>query len=150
VKLALAQHIPAMRVLCVARHPFLSEHLGRFFQQLGVDTVPCVGLQAATVQTPYDQIDAVICDYDLLASLSTDVWESHPLLSAVPVIAVSLTRHPGDAHLRDTVGVAGFMYLPTLEPEAARAMLAAVRRPGGIRPSDTRPFLGSSSAAPLR
>jgi hypothetical protein len=127
----------------------LSEHLGRFFEKLGVDTIPCVGLQAATEQTPYDQIDAVICDYDLLAALSTDVWESHPLLSTVPVVAVSLTRHPGDAPLRDTVGVAGFMYLPTLDPDAARSMLAAVRRPGAIRPSDALPWLGSSPAAPL-
>jgi hypothetical protein len=139
-----------MRVLCVARHPYLSEHLGRFFEKLGVDTVPCVGLQAATDQTPYDDIDAVICDYDLLAPLSTDIWESHPLLSAVPVIAVSLTRHPGDAHLRDAVGVAGFLYLPTLEPDAARGMLSAVRRRDAVRPPDALPWLGSTPAAPRR
>jgi DNA-binding NarL/FixJ family response regulator len=139
-----------MRVLCVARHPFLSEHLGRFFEKLGVDTVPCVGLQAATDQTPYDDIDAVICDYDLLAPLSSDLWESHPLLSAVPVIAVSLTRHPGDAHLRDAVGVAGFLYLPTLEPDAARGMLSAIRRRDGVRPPEVLPWLGSTPATPLR
>ena len=139
-----------MRVLCVARHPFLSEHLGRFFEKLGVDTVPCVGLQAATDQTPYDAIDAVICDYDLLAPLTTEAWEAHPLLSAVPVIAVSLTRHPGDAHLRDAVGVAGFLYLPTLELDAARAMLAALRPSDAIRPPDALPWLGSTPATPLR
>lgn len=139
-----------MRVLCVARHPYLSEHLGRFFEKLGVDTVPCVGLQAATDQTPYDDIDAVICDYDLLAPLSSDIWESHPLLSAVPVIAVSLTRHPGDAHLRDAVGVAGFLYLPTLELDTARGMLAAIRRHDGVRPPEALPWLGSTPAAPRR
>ena len=139
-----------MRVLCVARHPFLSEHLGRFFEKLGVDTVPCVGLQAAIDQTPYDAIDAVICDYDLLAPLTTDAWEANPLLSTVPVIAVSLTRHPGDAHLRDAVGVAGFLYLPTLEPDAARGMLAALRRTDAIRPPDALPWLGSTPATPLR
>ena len=137
-----------MRVLCVARHPFLSEHLSRFFEKLGADTVPCVGLQDATDQTPYTALDAVICDYDLLAPLTSDVWESHPLLSAVPIIAVSLTRHPGDAHLRDAVGVAGFLYLPTLEPDAARAMLAAVRRRDTIQPPDALPWPGSTPAAP--
>jgi DNA-binding NarL/FixJ family response regulator len=138
-----------MRVLCVARHPFLSEHLGRFFENLGVDTVSCVGLQEAVDCTPYDQLDAVICDYDLLAPLSSDVWESHPLLSTVPVVAVSLTRHPGDAHLRDAVGVAGFLYLPTLKADAARAMLDAIRRPNAIRP-DALPWLGPTPATRLR
>jgi hypothetical protein len=150
VKLRVAKHIPIMRVLCVARHPYLSEHLGRFFEKLGIDTVPCVGLQAASEQTPYDAIDAVICDFDLLAPLSGDEWVSHPLLSAVPVVAVSLTRHPGDAHLRDAVGVAGFLYLPTLKPAAAHEMLGALRRRDAIRAPDVLPWLGSTPAAPLR
>ena len=33
-----------MRMLCVARHRFLSEHLCRYFEALGMDAVPCVGL----------------------------------------------------------------------------------------------------------
>ena len=141
-------YILDMRVLCVARHPFLSEHLGRFFEQLGVETVPCVGLAEATEIAPAKAIDAVICDYDLLAALSSDVWETHALLTADPVIAVSLTRHPGDAHLRDATGVAGFFYLPTLEADAARAMLAAIGGRGSINPPDVLPWLGTTSIRP--
>src|SRR5262245_52887523 len=108
-----------MRVLCVARHQFLSEHLGRFFERLGVDAIPHVGLRVAQDLALPRGIDALICEYDLLAPLSADAWDTHPWLSAFPVIAVSLTRHPGDAHLRDATGVAGFFYLPTLEPDTA-------------------------------
>lgn len=139
-----------MRVLCVARHPYLSEHLGRFFDKLGVDTVPCVGLHTVIDDVPLEQLDAVICDFDLLAPLPPDAWDTHPLLSTIPVIAVSLTRHPGEAHLRDTAGVAGFLYLPTLEPDAAREMLASVRRSRGVRSSDALTWQASTPTAPLR
>ena len=106
-----------MRVLCVARHPFLSEHLCRFFEKLGVVTIPCVGLAAATELVPSNDIDALICEFDLLAALSPEAWDAHPVRAAMPVGAVSLTRHPGEAHLVDVAGVAAFFYLPTLEPE---------------------------------
>jgi len=117
-----------MRVLCVARHPFLSEHLGRFFERLGVDTMPCVGLRDALDLAPKYDVDAVICDYDLLATASLDAWATDPSLALRPVIAVSLTRHPGEAHLADADCIAGFLYLPTLEPDDAQRVLAAVRR----------------------
>lgn len=138
-----------MRVLCVARHPFLSDHLGRYFLTLGVDTVPWVGLgQAADLPSPQG-IDAVICDYELLAPLSPDAWSTHPLLSSFPVIAVSFTRHPGDAHLRGSPGLAAFFYLPTLEPDVARATFAAISR-RRARGSDALPWLGNSPVAPQR
>jgi hypothetical protein len=50
----------------------------------------------------------------------------------VPIIAVSLTRHPGDAHLADVNGIAGFLYLPTLEPRKRSACSSAVRRKRGV------------------
>lgn len=137
-----------MRVLCVARHQFLSEHLARFFGRLGVDTIPHVGLRVSDDLSSPRGVDAIICEYDLLESLSADVWETHPWLSVYPVIAVSLTRHPGDAHLRDTTGVAGFFYLPTLEPDTARETLAAISR-RTLRSLDVQPWLGTSSVAPL-
>lgn len=115
-----------MRVLCVARHPYLSEHLGRFFERLGVDTMPCVGLRdAERLASSYD-VDAVICDYDLLAAASLDNWTTDPSLARRPVIAVSLTRHPGEAHLADAECIAGFLYLPTLDADDAQRMLAAI------------------------
>ena len=117
-----------MRVLCVARHPFLSEHLGRYFEGLGLDTMPCVGLRDAEDLAPKYDVDAVICDYDLLAAASLDSWARDPALARRPVIAVSLTRHPGEAHLAYSDPIAGFLYLPTLEPDDVQRLLAAVRR----------------------
>jgi hypothetical protein len=121
-----------MRVLCVARHPFLSEHLGRYFERLGIDTMPCVGLGDAQRLAPKYDVDAVICDYDLLASASLDAWASDPSLARRPVIAVSLTRHPGEAHLAESDCIAGFLYLPTLDADDAQRMLSAVRHRRGV------------------
>jgi hypothetical protein len=124
-----------MRVLCVGRHLFLSEHLCRFFERLGADTVACVGMRDAMDAIPAHQPDAVICDYDLLATMSLTGWESDPALAGTPVIAVSLTRHPGEAHLMDVNGIAGFLYLPTLDLADAQRLLAAVsRKRSGITP----------------
>jgi DNA-binding NarL/FixJ family response regulator len=130
-----------MRVLCVARHTFLSDHLCRFFEMLGVDTIPCVGVEDAIKAVRIEDPDAVICDYDLLATNSIADWERDPALGSVPVIAVSLTRQPGEAQLLDINGIAGFLYLPTLEPEDAHRVLDAVRRKrGGINPPNVLPW----------
>ena len=114
-----------MRVLCVGRHPYLSGHLCRFFDGLGVSSCPAVGLDEAIEAAAEYQPDAVVCDYDLLATISLDGWERDPLLSRLPVIAVSLTRRPDEVHLLDVNGIAGFLYLPTLEREQALQMLGA-------------------------
>jgi DNA-binding NarL/FixJ family response regulator len=127
-----------MRVLCVGRHPFLSDHLCRFFVALGMDARPVVGLDAAIDAAPDYEPDAVVCDYDLLATISLDGWERDPLLSRLPVIAVSLTRRPEEVHLLDVNGIAGFLYLPTLEREQALRMLRAAaswRRAGVTSPA---------------
>jgi hypothetical protein len=123
-----------MRVLCVARHPFLSDHLCRFFEELGVDTVPCVGTRGVAAALCIADFDAVICDYDLLATMPMTEWEHDPALAGVPVIAVSLTRHPGEAHLLDVNGIAGFLYLPSLDRDDARRFLDGLRRKPGINP----------------
>lgn len=140
-----------MRVLCVGRHPFLSEHLGRFFSSLGVETMPCVGIAEAEVVARRRDPDAVICEYDLLATISLVRWEKDPILSRIPLIAVSLTRHPGEAHLLDINGIAGFLYLPTLDRDDALRLLAAVRRKrGGVTLPDVLPWPGSRPVAQLR
>jgi len=144
-------YIALMRVLCVGRHPFLSEHLGRFFEKLGVDTIPCVGIAEAEVVARRRQPDAVICEYDLLATISLSRWETDPLLAQIPLIAVSLTRHPGEAHLLDVNSIAGFLYLPTLDRADALRLLAAVRRKrGGVTVPDALPWPGSRPVAQLR
>jgi hypothetical protein len=114
-----------MRVLCVGRHPFLSTHLCRFFDALGVHTRAVVGLDDAIAAAAEYQPDAVVCEYDLLATIPLDGWERDPLLSRLPVIAVSLTRRPEEVHLLDVNGIAGFLYLPTLEREQALQVLGA-------------------------
>ena len=145
-----ARYIVRMRALCIGRHPFLSEHLCRFFESLGVESIPCVGIKEAANLVPAHEPDAIICDYDLLATMSLGDWEQDPTLSHVPVIAVSLTRHPGEAHLLDINGIAGFLYLPTLDREDARRLLAA------IRPTRTRidppdlPWPGTTPVAQFR
>jgi len=114
-----------MRVLCVGRHPYLSDHLCRFFDALGVDAQSVVGLEDAIDAAAACQPDVVVCEYDLLATIPLDGWERDPLLSRLPVMAVSLTRRPQEVHLLDVNGIAGFLYLPTLDREQALQMLSA-------------------------
>jgi DNA-binding NarL/FixJ family response regulator len=145
-------YIPAMRVLCVGRHPFLSEHIGRFFGELGIETIPCVGLSEAEDLVRARDPDAIICDYDLLATMPLASWESDPMLARVPLVAVSLTRHPGEAHLLDINSIAGFLYLPTLDRDDALRLLTAVQqRRDRINPPPTAlQWPGSTPVARLR
>jgi hypothetical protein len=118
-----------LRAVCIARHHFLTAHLARYFSGLGIHTHELVGLghSADVVVAP---ADIVICDYDLLVTLPLRKWEQHPLLSTIPVVAVSLTRKSQELHLLEFDGIAGFLYLPTLEGRQALQILrAAARRP---------------------
>jgi DNA-binding NarL/FixJ family response regulator len=119
-----------LRALCIARHCFLSEHIARYFARMGVITTEAVGLDAAVEAAGAARPDVVICDYDLLATIPLETWERDALLSNTPVIAVSLTRHSQELHLLDVNGIAGFLYLPTLETAPALKILhAAAARP---------------------
>jgi len=119
-----------LRALCVARHSFLSEHIARYFAQLGICTSNAVGLESAVQSLKEVSPDVVICDYDVLAGAAYEVLERTPLMSDVPVIAVSLTRHAEELHLLDVDGISGFLYLPTLNEAAALKILqAAAARP---------------------
>jgi hypothetical protein len=114
-----------MRVLCIGRHAYLSEHLCEYFRDVGAETIPAVGLSQAIELAPAFSPEVVVCDYDLLATMDLDAWERDPLLSTVPVIAVSLTRRPAEVHLLDSNGISAFLYLPTLTLENARTVLHA-------------------------
>jgi DNA-binding NarL/FixJ family response regulator len=119
-----------LRALCIARHSFLSGHLARYFAAMGIATTDAVGLDAALARAGDPPPDVVICDYDLLATIPLENWEANDLLSQTPVIAVSLTRHAQELHLLDVNGIAGFLYLPTLEEAPALKILqAAAARP---------------------
>lgn len=114
-----------MRCLCVGRHPFLSDHFARFFAEIGVETRHATGLEQALSLSRDYYPEVVICEYELLATLSLEAWEKDALLSRMPVIAVSLTRHPQEAHLLDINGIGGFLYLPTLDRDAALRLISA-------------------------
>jgi CheY-like chemotaxis protein len=114
-----------LRALCIARHCFLSEHIARYFARMGVATSEAVGLEAAVEVARGTSPDVVICDYDLLATIPLEKWEQDELLSNIPVIAVSLTRHSQELHLLDINGIAGFLYLPTLDTGPALKILHA-------------------------
>ena len=116
---------PRLRALCVGRHPFLSDHLARFFANVGIETEHAVGLDAALAASRIFQPEVIICEYEVLATLPLEAWERDELLCRTPVIAVSLTRRPQEAHLLDVNGIAGFLYLPSLEVETAVRMISA-------------------------
>jgi DNA-binding NarL/FixJ family response regulator len=92
---------------------------------MGVITTEAVGLETAVEVARGARPDVVICDYDLLGSIPLEQWEGDELLSNVPVIAVSLTRHSQELHLLDINGIAGFLYLPTLDAAPALKILHA-------------------------
>lgn len=114
-----------MRALCVGRHAYLADHLARFFADLGIETRQAVGLENALIESRQFEPDVVICEYDVLATLSLEMWEQDELLSRRPVIAVSLTRRPYEAHVLDVNGIGGFLYLPLLDRESAIKVLSA-------------------------
>ncbi len=117
-----------MRILCVGRHSVLADHMASLFRDFGAETLAAVGLAAAFEAAGAFVADAVVCDYDLLATVSLTEWESDPRVSHVPILAVSLTRRPEEVHLLDVNNVAGFLYLPSLAHEDGVRLLAALER----------------------
>jgi CheY-like chemotaxis protein len=116
-----------------------------------METVPCVGLAEAMQLVPKEDPDVVVCDYDLLVTTSLKRWEEDPDLASLPIVAVSLTRHPGEGHLLDINGIAGFLYLPTLNSRDARRVLTAARRKQTvIKPPNVLSWAGSTPAVRLR
>jgi hypothetical protein len=130
----------ALRAVCIARHSYLSEHIARYFAAMGVVTAQAVGF-GSTEEMSLDACpDIVICDYDLLAGIPLEVWERDALLANTPVVAVSLTRRCQDMNLLEVNGIAGFLYLPTLETASAlRILRAAACRPRYSLPLNTAP-----------
>jgi DNA-binding response OmpR family regulator len=123
-----------MRLLCVGRHAYLSEHLCRYFRELGADCSAAVGASAAlTLATSYEP-HAIICDCDLITPALLDEWAVEPRMTDVPLIAVSLTRRPEELPPVELLGVAGVLYLPALERSQMLALLAGAHRHRGVVP----------------
>ena len=128
-----------LTALCVGRHRFLSDHLGTWFRRIGLQTRCVVGLDEALAAVRASAPDVVICDYDLLATIPIDRWEHDAAFARVPVIAVSLTRRPEEMHVLDVNGIGGFLYLPTLDPQAAVRLLEMTRRAAEYSPARDLP-----------
>jgi hypothetical protein len=128
-----------VQALCVGRHAFLSDHLGRLFSELGLMTTCAVGIDGARAAASQCHPDVVICDYDVLATGDITEWETDARLSRIPVLAVSMTRRPHEVHLLDVNGIGGFLYLPGLGTQELRRALTGIRRPAAPPPSFTLP-----------
>jgi DNA-binding NarL/FixJ family response regulator len=140
-----------MRVLCVARHPILSEHLCRFFERFDVAAAPCVGVrQARAMVLAYDP-DIALCDYDLLTTSELEQWRDDAAAGRVPIVAVSMTRRPDEVRVADAEGVVGFLYLPTVSPVVAHQLLAGLRRRrDGVASPNQLPWPGTAPVARIR
>ena len=139
-----------MRVLCVGRHAFLSEHLCRYFGELGAQCEPAVGssevLDAAARFEPH----VIICEWDLLTTTLLDVWSKERPLSGVPVLAVTLTRRPDDVLTEESSTTAAALYLPAISKEQGRALLAAMHRPRGVSTPTSWRMPTTESSAHIR
>ncbi len=119
-----------LHAVCVARHRYIAEHFARFFADVGIDSVACVGLHGATESARERRPDVVVCEYELLVTLPLDTWECDDVLRYTPIVAVSLTRRSDELDPLDANGIAGFLYLPLLSRDDAYKLLhAASARP---------------------
>lgn len=133
-----------MRLLCVGRHAYLSEHLCRYFRGLGADCVGAVGATEALANASRHEPHVVVCDCDLITPSLLDEWATASALADVPLIAVSLTRRPEELPPLELVGVAGVLYLPALERDQVYALLSGAHRRRGVAPPiGWQPPLGS-------
>jgi len=141
--------VSRLRALCVGRHGFLADHFARFFADARVDVSAVVGLDGALRRAQEWVPDVVVCEYDLLATLPLDAWEGDAVLGRVPILAVSLTRRPNEVNPLDANGIAGFLYLPTLDAlDARRLLFAAAARPTYVPGTPGAPS-GTVAPAPL-
>lgn len=140
-----------MRVLCVARHRFLSEHLCRVFERFDVAAAPAVGMRQARTSVPAHDPDVALCDYDLLTPTQLELWRADVSSRNVPIVAVSMTKRPHEVTAIDERGVVAFLYLPRLESETARSLFAALRRRrDGVIPPTPLSWSGTTSVARQR
>jgi hypothetical protein len=123
-----------MRVLCVGRHAFLSEHLCRVFGAVGALCEPAVGPADVPAAAVRFEPAIVVCEGDLLTPQVLESWAHEPALSGVPVLAVSMTPRPDDLLPAELAAAdpAAVIYLPSLERAQLAGLLASVCKPRGV------------------
>jgi hypothetical protein len=128
----IARVYSSMRLLCVGRHQILSEHLCRFFSELGTDCEPVVGIVNVIAAATEFEPHLVIAESDLLSPPVLDAWSCESVLAGVPVLAVSLTRRPEESPPAELSGLAGVVYLPTLDRASLLSLIESARKPRGV------------------
>jgi CheY-like chemotaxis protein len=137
-----------MRLLCIGRHPFLSGHISRYFERLGLTVDAAVGLEDALERVRQVEPDVVLVDHDLLVLQPLTAWREDPRAAAIPMIAVSLTRRPEEMLLAPGT-VMGSLYLPLVAPADALGLLRLAASRGGVTlPAAAPHSAGAAYAAP--
>lgn len=118
-----------MRAVCISRHVFLGEHICSIMRSAGIECESVIGLREGLDVSRSARPDVVICDYDLLATSPHHEWQHASGRGDLPIVAVSLTRRPEEAHLVDGRNIAGFLYLPAVDSaDVERTVLDATTR----------------------
>lgn len=126
-----------MRAVCISRHVFLGEHICSIMRSAGIECESVIGLHEGMEVSRAARPDVVICDYDLLATAPHHEWQRASGRVDLPIVAVSLTRRPEEAHLVDGRIIAGFLYLPAVDSaDVERMVLDATTRSARQRIAD--------------
>jgi len=123
--------------VCISRHVFLGEHICSIMRSAGIECESVIGLHEGMEVSRAARPDVVICDYDLLATAPHHEWQRGSGCVDLPIVAVSLTRRPEEAHLVDGRIIAGFLYLPAVDSaDVERMVLDATTRSARQRIAD--------------
>jgi len=138
-----------MRVLCIARHPMLSQHIAALCTSAAAECRPVVGMIEGMREARISQPEVVLCEVDLLVPDAMRAWDEDPVVTRVPLLAVSLTRRQNESPMLLGAPVAGYLYLPTIDTrDLARALAAAIGQ-GASAPSDAYQWKRNLESAPV-
>jgi hypothetical protein len=104
----------------------LADHVARVLADAGIDTTQVVGVEAAlpalsALHPPH----VFVIEYDLIASAPPELRPTLTKLSALPIVAISMTRRYTEMHPIDAAPVAAFVYLPTMTAAALQRTIYA-------------------------
>ena len=135
-----------MHIVCIARHPMLSEHIAALCVAAGGVGKPAVGTEEGMRLARAIAPHAVLCEVDLLVPETMRAWETDSQLGVIPLLAVSLTRRQNEVPMLAGAPVSGYLYLPTLaDSDLGRALAAAAR---GVPSAPSGAYRWSATAEP--
>ncbi|MEP7001858.1 MAG: hypothetical protein ABI969_15325 [bacterium] len=104
----------------------------RFFGELGAQCESVVGVSAAPRHAASFEPHLVVAESALLSPTVLDSWSNDDALHDIPVLAVSLTHRSDECPSVNMSGLAGVVYLPSLDRAAAATLLQSVWRQRGV------------------